>query len=179
MAAPTALRPDRLDTEGPTAFALTPDAGRRREIASILGLSALKKLAFLGEIAPDGRRDWRLTAALGATVVQPCGVTLEPVVTRIDEAVSRRFLLDWAEPEGDEVEMPEDDTAGPIPAVIDLEEIMLEALALAIPPYPRAPGLEPVEISAQPPGAAAIDAEGSRPFAALAALRDSLDDAGD
>jgi hypothetical protein len=55
---------------------------------------------------PEGARDWRLSARLGATVVQPCVATLAPVTTRIDTDVTRRYLADWQEPEGDEAEMP-------------------------------------------------------------------------
>ena len=45
-------------------------------------------------------------------------------------------------PDGDEVEMPEDDTVEPMPEVIDLAEVAAEALALALPLYPRAPGAD-------------------------------------
>ncbi len=61
---------------------------------------------------------------------------------RIDDTVRRRFVADLGTPEGDESEMPEDDTVEPMPEVIDLAEIAAEALMLALPEYPRAPGAE-------------------------------------
>jgi uncharacterized metal-binding protein YceD (DUF177 family) len=64
------------------------------------------------------------------------------VPARIDETVRRRYLADYAEPEGEEVEVPEDDSAEPMPEAIDLAEVLREALALALPPWPRAPGAE-------------------------------------
>ncbi len=45
-------------------------------------------------------------------------------------------------PTDDEAEMPEDDTAEPLPEVIDPGAVMFEALALALPDYPRAPKAE-------------------------------------
>ena len=41
----------------------------------------------------------------------------------------------------------------PLPQALDLGEVMVEALALALPPYPRAPGVELGEVVATEPGA--------------------------
>jgi len=71
----------------PVRFDLRPDAEARVALADRLALSDLRKLRFAGELAPQGERDWRLEAHLGATVVQPCRVTLVPVTTRIDTLV--------------------------------------------------------------------------------------------
>ena len=156
------------------SFALEPDAPSRAAIASELGIVGLKKLRFTGTLAPSGRRDVTLEADLGATVVQECVVTGAPVTTRIEEEVTRRYLSDWIEPEGDEVEMPEDDSAEPLPAVIDVEAVMAEALALALPLFPRAEGVEPVEVSVAEPGQEPMTDEDAKPFAGLRALRDDL-----
>lgn len=156
-------------------FAIRPDADGRKAIATDLDLLALRKLSFTGTLSPDGARDWRLDAKLGATVVQPCVVTLEPVTTRIDEPVVRRYLADMpALPEGDEVEMPEDDTAEPLPATIDLADIMREALALALPAFPRADGVEAVDISVTVPGAKPLTDADVKPFAALKSLKKKM-----
>ena len=98
------------------AFELRPDEAARAETAKRLDLLALRKLTFAGQVTPTGARDLTLDAKLGATVVQPCVVTGEPVTTRIDVPVLRRYLAEMEEPEGDEVEMPEDDNAEPLPA---------------------------------------------------------------
>ncbi len=156
------------------SFAVEPDAQARDALAAELGIMGLKKLRFIGTLAPSGRRDVTLEADLGATVVQECGVTGAPVTTRIDEEVTRRYLADWIEPEGDEVEMPEDDSAEPLPPVIDVEAVMAEALALALPLFPRAPGVEPVEVSVTEPGREPMTDEDAKPFAGLRALRDGL-----
>ena len=65
-------------------FEYTPSADDMQKMKEALGLSALKKLRFQGTLTPGPGRDWTLDAQLGATVIQPCRVTLLPVTTRID-----------------------------------------------------------------------------------------------
>lgn len=175
------------DDTGPTRFAtreitravqfeLAPGAEARSRLAEELGISAIRKLSFRGRIAPHGSRDLSLEADLGATVVQPCVVTLEPVTTRIDEAVTRRYLADMPDlPGGDEIEMPEDDTAEPLPREIDVEQVMAEALALALPPWPRAEGVDAVDLAVTEPGKSPMTDDDAKPFAALKSLRGKLD----
>jgi uncharacterized metal-binding protein YceD (DUF177 family) len=173
------LRLADLSERRPTTFLLEPDAGEREALASELGLSALRKLRFEGELRPRGKRDWDLSARLGATVVQPCVVTLEPVTTRIEEEVARSFVEDLPPlPPGAEVEMPEDDTVEPLPQTLDLGRVMAEALALAIPPYPRSAGAELGEAVFTEAGKAPMDDAAAKPFAALARLRGRSDEDG-
>jgi uncharacterized metal-binding protein YceD (DUF177 family) len=164
----------RLPRSADTTFEITPDAEARAGLAAELGLLGLRKLRLAGRLVPEGKRDWRLEASLGATVVQPCVVTAEPVTTRLDEPVARRYLAEMPEPEGDEVEMPEDDTAEPLPATLDLFAVLSEALALALPQYPRAEDAELGEAVFAAPGVAPMTDEEAKPLAGLAALRDRL-----
>jgi uncharacterized metal-binding protein YceD (DUF177 family) len=165
-------------SRAPVAFRLEPDAEARGETARSLGIEAVRKLRFEGEIAPSGRNDWHLRGTLGATVVQPCVVTLSPVTTRIDTQVSRRYLADFVEPEEEEAEMPEDDTEEPLPERLDLAAVMLEALALALPDYPRADGAELGEANFAAAGVAPMTDADAKPLAGLAALRDRLREEG-
>ena len=158
-----------------TPFELVPGDKASGAIAAELDLIGLKKLRFTGELAPLGKDDWRLTAHLGATVTQPCIVTLAPVATRIDEDVSRTFVSELPEfHAGSEVEMPEDETVEPLTASIDLGALMVEALALALPLYPRAEGAHLSQAIFTEPGAEPLSYEEARPFAGLKALRDKL-----
>ncbi|MDG4648060.1 DUF177 domain-containing protein [Roseibacterium sp. SDUM158017] len=163
-------RQTRLDLD----FSIVPETEARRAAAETLGIEAVRKLRFEGTLHPVGARDWHLEARLGATVVQPCVVTLAPVTTRIDTELERRYLADFVEPEGDEAEMPQDDTAEALPERLDLSAVMLEALALALPDYPRAEGAELGEANFAEPGVAPMTDEDARPLAGLAALRDRL-----
>ena len=86
------MRLTELTTGRPTTFTLEPTAAERKAVAQALGIVALKKLKFEGTLTPQGRTDWALQAKLGATVVQECVVSLDPVTTRIDEQVNRDYM---------------------------------------------------------------------------------------
>jgi uncharacterized metal-binding protein YceD (DUF177 family) len=172
------FRTDRLPSRKPTRFALAPDAEQRARIAAHLGILSVSGLRFEGAIIPEGRSDMRLEAVLTARVVQPCSVTLEPVGTDLRETVIRRYVAGMALPEADEVEIPEDTDSEPLPEVIDAGHVALEALALALPLYPRAPGAGLGAAEFAPPGAEPLAEEKPNPFAALAALKSKLEDGG-
>ena len=175
------IRVSDLSPRKPHRFERVPDPAELLSLAERLDLLALRKLRFKGELSAHGKHDWRLEGRLGATVIQPCVLTLEPVTTRIEEKVVRTFLKSWP-PEtetGDEVEMPEDETIDPLPAELDLNDILEEALALAIPVYPRAEGAEAVDTLVAPPGAGPLTDEAVRPFAGLSELKKKLEDNGD
>ena len=162
-----------LVRNGGAEFALRPGRAERRAIAETLGIEDLPKLTFSGAIRAEGRADWRLEARLGATVVQSCVVTLAPVRSRIDETVLRRFIADPRPvPEAAEAEIPEDDSEEPLGDEIDLLAVAEEALALALPPYPRAPGAELGDARFTAPGTDPMSDDETRPFAALKHLRD-------
>ncbi|MFN3661854.1 YceD family protein [Yoonia sp.] len=173
------LRLSDLTASSGTQFALAPDAGERGAIADALGIIGIRKLRFDGKLTPQGRKDWVLTGTLGATVVQECVVTLAPVTTRIDETVTRSYLADMPDITGTEVEMPQDDTAEPLPETIDLYAVLTEALALALPLYPRADGAELDQTVYTEKGVTPLTDEAAKPFAGLGALRDSLKDKDD
>lgn len=159
-----------LSSRKPTQFSLSPDAAAREQIARLLGISDVPKLAFKGAIRPMGRTDFELDGQLAATVVQPCIVTLEPVTTEIDEQVIRRYISDFVVSADDEAEIPPDDTAEPLTEVIDPGTVMFEALALALPDYPRVPNAKLAQVGHAAPGVTPLRDDDLRPFAGLASL---------
>ncbi|MCB1368832.1 MAG: DUF177 domain-containing protein [Rhodobacteraceae bacterium] len=164
-----------LDPAATTAFDLVPDAAVRADLAAELDLLALKKLRFQGNLVAVGAGDWRLTAQLGATLVQACIATGAPVTTRIDTDVRRLFRADMGdEPLAPETEFDGDDESEPLESHIDIGQVMRESLALEVPDYPRLADQEPVEASFAPPGADPIADDSVKPFASLAALRDKM-----
>lgn len=177
-----AIQVSALPQNRSQAFEIVPDAPARAALAQELDLTSLRKLRFAGEIRGTGKHDFVLTGRLGATVVQPCIQTLAPVTTRIDTEVERRFLSDWdprAEP-GSETEMPEDVTAEPLGTLIDPWAVMVEALALEIPDYPRAEDVPVLgETVLTEPGKEPLRDADTKPFSGLAALRDALSDKGE
>ena len=170
------LRVAGLNTQKPTAFELVPTANQRKAIAAELDLIELRKLRFSGHVAPSGNTDWELTAELGATVVQPCVLTLAPVTTRIDVAVGRRYLAEFEGQNSDdeEIEIPSDENIESLGANIDLFGVMVEALSLALPLYPKVKGANLETTTFAEEGKTPMSDEAARPFAGLSALRDKL-----
>jgi uncharacterized metal-binding protein YceD (DUF177 family) len=166
-----------LPTRKPMRFTFAPDAAGRAAIAAELGLLDLPELRLAGEIRPAGKSDFTLEAALTARVVQPCSITLAPVPASIAEPVRRTYVRDYRLPDADEVEL-EDDTTDPLPEVIDVADVAREALALALPLYPRAPGAELGQAVFAEPGTAPLKDEDLRPFAGLAGLKAKLEGGG-
>lgn len=158
-----------LPTRKPSRFDLTPDAATLAALAAELGVTAIHSLRFKGALTPEGRHDFALAAQLDAEVEQPCTITLAPVRTVLRETLSRRYLADAPQPEGDEVEIPADDYEQ-LPEVIDLGLVATEALALALPPYPRAEGAVLEQALFAEPGIEPLTDEALRPFAGLAGL---------
>lgn len=164
------VRIDQIPASG-RDFEIEADAEQREALTGRLGVSALE--AFGARVNVRALRGGvRVRGRLKAAVVQPCVVTFEPVRQSIDEPVDRVFLPGREEryegPPGAEVyvdlegEDPPDHYEG---NEIDLSELLVETLSLAIDPYPR---LEGVDI---PPEAR--DEEDDSPFAKLKALKDN------
>lgn len=167
------LRVADLSQNSETPFDLRPNAAELALIAEDMGLLGLRKLSFQGAVRALGNADWALNGKLGATIVQPCVVTLDPVTTRIDVPVRRQYIKAIEFSDEPEVEIPEDDAVEPLGAVIDPAHVMLEALGLAIPLYPRKDGVHLDNAVFTEPGTAPMTDEDARPFAGLAALRDT------
>ncbi|PKU25564.1 YceD family protein [Telmatospirillum siberiense] len=111
-----------------------------------------------------------LKGRFSADVVQSCVVSLEPVSAHLEEDFSLVYAADLDEEDVEvDIGLTEEDPPEPIEGgVIDLGEAAAEHLALALDPFPRAPGAsfqggdEPPE--PEPPPKVS-------PFAALASLK--------
>ena len=109
-------------------------------LATRFGIPGVASFRTVLQLAPEQDGAIRVEGRLIAQVTQECVVTLEPVPQRVSETVVVRLLPPGREPdEGpgdpDEIESAPDGS-------IDLGEVMAEQLALALDPYPRAPGAE-------------------------------------
>ena len=152
---------------GARTHALVADEAARARIARLLDLPALLRLEGAVTVAPwlDGAE---LTGRWSADLQQLCGVTAEP----FDAPAAGEFTVRVVPPDSRAAPAPDaeislDPDAEDPPDVLegetmDLGAYLVEHLALALDPFPRAPGVE-----WEPPAA---DAEPS-PFAALAALK--------
>lgn len=164
----------RLRNAGTYSFEISPTEQERAAIAKLMGATSVKKLVFSGKLVPLDSRGWQLHARLGASVVQQCVVTLDPVLTRVDQEFDRKFLPADKHAAADIVVTPDDDEVEPLEDTIDLGLVAIESLALALPAYPRKTGAELATSSFAPSGVAPLQDEDLKPFAALAALKDKL-----
>lgn len=168
--ADASIRIDQMPVHG-RAVEIKPSAEELEAVATQLGVTSVAGLhATLHAVKFRG--GVRVTGRLTATVTQPSVVTLEPVTQEIAEPIDRIFLpggeKDYAAAAGAEVfvdlegeDMP-DHFEG---TEADVTELIVETLALAIDPYPRAPGESLDDLGLKP------DLPEEHPFAALAALK--------
>ena len=158
---PEFSRPVPLGLVGPEGRReiLEADEPERAALARRFGIPAVESLRAELRLSPETDGTVRAEGRLVADVVQTCVVTLEPVQQRVEEDVALRLLSSGREPQDEPDEVDEVATRH---GVADLGEAVAEQLALALDPYPRAPGaILPAE---------ATD-PGEHPMAALAKLR--------
>ncbi|MFG1479524.1 DUF177 domain-containing protein [Xanthobacter sp. V4C-4] len=143
---------------------IAPAEAVRESLAKHLGVLAVPSFAARLHVAPEGRDGLRVTGTLEASVVQVCGVTLEPFEAPVKEVVDVHFVPAGTpvppEAEDDETYEPPDEIDN---GSIDVGALAMEFLALGIDPYPRKPGAV-FEPPAEDPAAAS-------PFSALARLK--------
>ncbi|MCD7060796.1 YceD family protein [Pelagibacterium xiamenense] len=164
------IKVDKIPAGG-RAVAVETDDAQRAQLAERFQVSAVNAFAahvtatrFRGGIRAQGR--------VTGEVVQPCVVTQDPVVQKIDEPVDRVFLPGHHQADdagaGAEVFVNLEDEDFPDyfeGDEIDLADLVMEVFALAIDLYPRAPGAE------LPDGGAGDDPAEASPFAALKGLK--------
>ncbi len=144
---------------------------------SLVGLRDLKASGRLERPAGAGG-ELVLRCHLTASPVQSCVVTLEPVATRVDETIERRFrrvsaaeLAAEAAALAEEVEMSEVEPL--VGSQLDLGEVVAEEFGLALDPYPRAADAEAALAGQQLGPTVTINADerAESPFAGLAELK--------
>jgi len=168
---PEFSRTFRLDELGGLrTVSIIADESERAALAARFSLIAIEMLEATAELARDGDKV-TATGRLEGGVVQACVASGEPVPARIAEDFALRFVPAAAELEADEIELAESDLdeidyEG---SSIDLGEAVAQTMALALDPFPRAPGAED-KLRA----AGVLGEEDVSPFAALKALKDKL-----
>ncbi|MFN3077931.1 MAG: YceD family protein, partial [Alphaproteobacteria bacterium] len=153
------FRPLLVDTlrKGQHTFSIEATESERIALAGRLGILVLERLVATLTLRPVARGALiRLWGEFSADVIQECVVTLEPVSSHITESFERTFgdaeavMAEATDSkgikkgQGGEVLFHLDDPDPPEPIRdnrIDVGETVAEALALAIDPFPRKPGV--------------------------------------
>lgn len=165
------IRLDSIPAEG-RDLEVSVGEEERAAVAAQLAVTEVERLdvrlhadKFRGGIRVSGRID--------AAIVQPSVVSLEPVRQAIGEPIDRVFLpggeKPYAGPAGAEVFV--DLEGADLPdhfegQEADLSDLIVETLALAIDPYPRAPGESVADL-----GIEADEQAAESPFSKLKALK--------
>ncbi|WDR03009.1 DUF177 domain-containing protein [Devosia algicola] len=164
------VRVDKLHAPGRDVSVST--AGTRLdELAEILKVTAVERFDATALVAPV-RGGVHVTGSLRARIEQPSVVSFEPVYQDIDEPIDRVFMPGASKPAnpaaGAEIFV---DLEGDIPDPLegpdlDLTDLLIETIALAIDPYPRRSGesLETLGV--------AVNDEVTSPFASLKVFKD-------
>lgn len=119
------------------------DEGERRALADRLDLLSLDGLKARLGLSRNSEGLVRLKAKFKARCVQSCIVALQPVYQVLDEEFELFFKEDAGLNENGSLEVTIEDELWPEPfnqGRIDIGEAVSQQLALALDPYPRAPG---------------------------------------
>jgi hypothetical protein len=156
------------------SYRLVADERVRAAVAESVGVLALPRLQAEFTLTRNGRDGLRVSGEVTAVVGQTCVVTLEPMESKLAEAVELAFTAagERAPPSiAIDLSASEEAPEPPEPlehGTVDLGRIAVEFLVLGIDLYPRKPGA-----SFEPPANAAEEPE-SHPFAALKTLKKGL-----
>lgn len=156
---------------------LSLDGQYLNDMAAAVGADKLAKLRFVGQLQPQGKSNWTLEGHLGVSATQSCVVSGDPVKTRIEVDIMRRYVAGYtpAQTDAAEVEMTEDERIDPLPETLDLVDVLTEVIVLELPDYPRRDDAQMDQSVFAPPGAEPLTDEAAKPFAALAALKDKME----
>ena len=134
--------------ESGMSLTVAPGSAALPKIAAYLELETLKRLSATVEVMRWRHKGIKLTGHFTADVTQSCVVTLEPIEAQVEGDFERRFLppAGYKHAESDALEISVDPEGVDPPEVlgreIDVGEILVEELSLALDPYPRRPGVE-------------------------------------
>lgn len=132
---------------------ITANPEERAALAKRFGLIGIDRLEAVLSLKRVGNGVIHVSGELEAEVIQACVVTLVPVPAKVAEAFSADFADEDRRKSADtDLDFEADDPPEPIRnGHIDLGELAAEQLALALDPYPRAPGAAiPAEFSPDP-----------------------------
>lgn len=150
---------------------LSADESERKALAEIYDIAAVNSLEAVLSVKPWRRDGLSVSGTVVASVTQPCVVTLEPLVQRVEEEIDLHFQPSMRiRGQGKEISI--DPTGEDPPEVfdgdsLDLGAIAAEHVALGIDLYPRAPGASlDLEVEEEED-----DEEEPSPFAVLEQLK--------
>lgn len=171
---PRPLQIDEIRDDGKSIVSVEATEAERMALAEAYAIQSIGALSGRYSLVKRGK-SILVTGTVKASITQICVMTLEPFETLIEDPVDMEFAPEalvaeaWeriAKAEASGTNAPlEDPPDAIVEGRIDLGALTAEALALALDPYPKKPG---VAFDAPDEPAAS---EGDSPFAVLARLK--------
>ena len=159
---------ERIKREFEHEFHLVCSKDALTELANRLNVIEAKKASFNGHLKLQAANQIFLCGTVKAKLIQPCSLTLEPVVTTIYKQISRTFFIGPNEKKPIKksvFELTEKSFDNDIILdEINLGEVLMETISLETPDYPKKSG---ASISLTP--TESIDRE--NPFSILSKLK--------
>ena len=159
---------EQIKREIECEFNLVCSKDALRELPKKLNVIEAKKASFNGHLKLQVANQIVLCGTVKAKLIQPCSLTLEPVVTTIHEKISRTFFIGPNEKKPIKksvFELTEKSFDNDIILdEINLGEVLMETISLETPDYPKKSG---ASISLAP--TESIDRE--NPFSILSKLK--------
>lgn len=156
----------------PKIINLEADEKTRVVLADRFGLQSVDRLQGEAEVSylPDGLR---VKGHLSANIRQACVVSFKPVSSTVEESFSIHYCIGPLTEEQEEsvLDVNAEDIEELIDGEVDVAEVLAQTLALALDPFPRAPGVElPTGVDTEEEAQEAQ--QRSNPFAILKNLSD-------
>ena len=135
---------EQIDREIEYEFHLVCSKDALRELSKCLNAIEAKKASFNGHLKLQGANQIFLSGTVKAKLIQPCSLTLEPVITTIYKQIARTFFIGSNEnkPMKKSVfELTEKSFENDIILdEINLGDVFMETISLETPDYPKKSG---------------------------------------
>ena len=135
---------EQIKREIECEFNLVCSKDALRELPKRLNVIEAKKASFNGHLKLQAANQIFLCGTVKAKLIQPCSLTLEPVVTTINEEISRTFFIGPNEKKPIKksvFELTEKSFDNDIILdEINLGEVLMETISLETPDYPKKSG---------------------------------------
>jgi uncharacterized metal-binding protein YceD (DUF177 family) len=165
------LRVEKISTNG-VEESIVAMPVERKALAERFDLIDIQELTAKLQVTPKQMGlNFLVEGAVKAKVTQRCVVTLEPLAAEVEQTISVHFAAPaFIDSNQSERTLEEEDMEPITGGIIDLGELAAQHFGLALDPYPRKPGLPPVEIVVGTPPTK------DNPFAKLTLLKNKREE---
>ena len=142
------------------------------QLTKILEIEELRSFSFKGQFIRSSKTDYELHSSFKAKLVQLCVVTLRPVKTKINHKFEQPFSVVKDETEHKHLSFKYDAIDKEhILNEVNIGDIMLEALSLEIPLYPKIQGANFKGLTITKAGIKPLEVISNNPFNLLKKFR--------